>query len=375
MNVLDRMIFDINRRNIIEKNRIYKAKSPPQFKETEFFKRMEQDNNRRVVTKEKLLQLSKQKEQEEFEKHLVKKKIPKTQKEATFSRLIADASSRQETFEMRKKIKELSDIEASKEISSIKLSKDQVSNLVERLQDFEKKKWEKINYIKRIQEQKEIDELMLMQSRINTKKESDPETFERLIKPKAPQPVMDSSDEKLFSLKDAIASGIRLMNAHKEVKQEPQAESPKLSAEQISELVTRLYTPSQTAQNTPRGQASNETHFRPHSINAKNQKMNKNLSLQDLKIEGKKDIENRSEIEGKKEEDSVDIKLFHRKPIALRLKEMQNDKTFRQLLPVESRRKSCQEFSQCERLEVDTNNTRSIPSAIDTYKILVGDIE
>lgn len=345
MNVYDRMIFDINRRTIIDKNRNFKSKAQHEFKQTQFFKRMEEDMNRRTVSKQKMTQFYVEQQEKELEKILPSKKIPKSQQEATFSRLIADVNNRQEVFEMRKKIKELSEIEASRDIKDHLLTKEQALSVAQRLQEYGKRKWQNIEIKKKIQEERELEEIQLLKSHTKSKKESDQEAFDRLTRPKSPVSLQEPIDAKLFSIKDAIASGSRLMNAHgnKLKVGSTTPDPPKLSISQLSGLVSRLYSPSQSVQPTPRGQSSIDTLMRPNSVSHTTQA---SPSRREISPEDKS---------GSSAND------FHRKPIELRLKKFENDLTLKQLLPV--RRQTS---------EIVIEFGRQTPSALETYKALGG---
>ncbi|CAG9314484.1 unnamed protein product [Blepharisma stoltei] len=283
---LDKLITDIKQRSLKGENPNKKQSNLGDF--DEFFQRMNNDLERRNKAREKIIEITKNIKEKEIQKHQNTKKIPKAQKEETFNRLIRDAIGRQQTIEMRQKIKELLQEQESKELRANRLSKDQEEKLVDRLQQFWLRKWEKIEAKKKEKELIEDEEVAKFKEQFSNKK-SDNEVFVRLTEKKI-IPIEEKREKIYFSVNDAIASGKRLMNSgNKHIKKNSEFQ------EKNSSIVPRVKSP-RNLQNTSSGWDTfslSQSKFSNTSVSEKNFKSNKSLKTEPTKLNlkaGEKEI-------------------------------------------------------------------------------------
>jgi hypothetical protein len=258
MRFVDRMIFDINRRAIIERNvQDSQARSTQSsLKGTgQVFNRLIEDINRRNVVKDKLEELGKIEKYEKETQYLTpNRSISRERTEAVINRLTSDALRRKETQGIREKFKELKEVEAVKSAQpSFRHTPQSESKLVTRLLDDAGKRNAQREYFSR---EKEILTQKLAKAMANARhprRQLDDSVMRRLTQ-EDPTPSIHRShssstqpnarSQKLFSLRDGLASGARLMKArgiNKPTVQPEEISKPKLSGKDIDNLVKRLY--------------------------------------------------------------------------------------------------------------------------------------
>ena len=209
--VLDRMIQDTNRRYSNEVRITQLSCSSSKKPKTQVFDRMIDDIARRNMAQKLISDYKKQKEEEEVSQFKHSKKVSKKDSEATFKRLINDAKQRKELQNYRQKVKELEMTRESESVTSTaKISKERESNLVSRLLEFEKKRLEKIQKQQKFKEL-EITQIETERQKRHPKRKLDLTVFERLTSPPK-KPTQPPVPKKLFSRREAAASGQRLMN-------------------------------------------------------------------------------------------------------------------------------------------------------------------
>lgn len=243
MQVLDRMVFDINRRALIDINKERFVASSKELipktagsSETPVYERLIEDINRRSTIKQRLEEYSNALEVAKSESP--SRMLSKAESEAVFSRLLKDVDRRFDSRQATElyKAKE-TDLEVQSFTTTAKpMSKAEASQMVLRLNGSSyageaEFRQHKLEALQRDKQQREADIALHMANLHHPKRALDPRVQERLTQeqkqpkeedwiterlnsnPQRTHKRQKESPPKLFTVKESIQSGIRLMHA------------------------------------------------------------------------------------------------------------------------------------------------------------------
>jgi hypothetical protein len=239
------MVFDINRRTLIDKNKeLFQPVSHKPSKsftksEVPVYERLIDDINRRNSVKQRLEEYAKA--QEEAKSESVSKTLNKTESSAVFNRLLGDVDRR---FETKKAAELFKEMEAEQEVLSFSsvtkhMSKGETQLMVARLNGNTytgeaEYRQHKLDAARLEKKQRLLDEAARLANLHHPKRALDPKVQERLTQEqkiiaesygvqerpnssirgtKSEEQVTEKSPKKMFSIQDSIKSGERLMNA------------------------------------------------------------------------------------------------------------------------------------------------------------------
>ncbi|CAG9333529.1 unnamed protein product [Blepharisma stoltei] len=249
MNFVDRMVFDINRKTLLQKSMSQynetQSKSSST-KRTGVFERLLEDVNRRFKIKTNIKEYSEIEEKNQTSQSV--KILPKAMTDKVYQRLEEDTKKRKIAKKVREIIKkqEEESVERTKEKQ---ISKNQARELVKRLTADAKRRLEKIEEKRREKEMREEESIIQWVKSRHPSRPLNPEIEERLTNEKKviedlyglPGQFVSSNFQEIspprkqFTLKEATESGKRLMSTkslgrkkiqHNEYNHKPAINSP-----------------------------------------------------------------------------------------------------------------------------------------------------
>mmetsp|Transcript_27192 Transcript_27192/g.48836 ORF Transcript_27192/g.48836 Transcript_27192/m.48836 type:complete len:610 (-) Transcript_27192:1163-2992(-) len=274
MQVLDRMVFDINRRALIDINKeryvassVQKPSKSITKSEVPVYERLIEDINRRNEVKQRLEEYTKA--QEDVKSLSTSKLITRNESEAVFNRLLHDVERR---FESKHAAELFKEKEAEQEVESFStatkpMSREETQQMVHRLNAEAEFRQHKLEVARQEKEQKEIEEAKRLANLRHPKRALNPKVQERLTQEqkiiaesygvpersksakrgsKTPDKLaVDIAPKKLFTVQETIKSGIRLMNARtyrsRRAVEDPPAQEPKRLSVKKESIVAQMY--------------------------------------------------------------------------------------------------------------------------------------
>ncbi|CAG9318362.1 unnamed protein product [Blepharisma stoltei] len=237
MNFVDRMVFDINRKTLLQKSMSQYNETQSRSsitKKTEVFDRLLEDVNRRIKIKSHLKAYTEMEEKNQISQSI--KKIPKSMADKVYQRLQEDIENRRFVHEQRELMKKQEEESVDLKRDNRQINRSQARELIQRLTYDARRRLGKLEKKKRDQEKLEEESLIQIVKARHPTRPLDPEIEERLTSEKKiieefygrpGQPIFQESSpmKRKFTLKEAQESGKRLMNARSPTKKREQDEN------------------------------------------------------------------------------------------------------------------------------------------------------